>query len=159
MCQYNPASYEPMCFPPSTMLETMKKRIDKLQAVHSILHRLDKTVQSGIKKDYTSAVKADPEAVHPLVRKHPITGRKCLYITEGYTARIVGMPEDESRDLINELTRHCTQPQFIYRHRWQQHDLVMWDDCSTQHKATFDYPASAPRLMHRTTVVSEGAPA
>jgi taurine dioxygenase len=132
----------------------MKQRIDGLQAVHSILKRLDKTVQAGGKKDYTSALKSNPEATHPLVRVHPVTGRKCLYVTEGYTSQIVGMPEDESRDLIAELAQHCIKPEFLYRHRWQQHDLVMWDDCSTQHKATFDYPADAPRLMHRTTVVS-----
>lgn len=134
--------------------ERMKQRIDGLQAVHSILKRLDKTVQAGGKKDYTSALKSNPEATHPLVRVHPVTGRKCLYVTEGYTSQIVGMPEDESRDLIAELSQHCIKPEFLYRHRWQQHDLVMWDDCSTQHKATFDYPADAPRLMHRTTVVS-----
>lgn len=133
---------------------SMKKRIDGLQAVHSILRRLDKTQQSGIKKDYSSAVKSDPEATHPLVRTHPVTGRKCLYVTEGYTARILGLPEDESRDLIAELTQHCIKPEFIYRHHWQQYDLVMWDDCSTTHKATFDYPETTPRLMHRTTVVS-----
>jgi taurine dioxygenase len=133
---------------------SMKQRIDGLQAVHSILKRLDKTVQAGGKKDYTSALKSNPEATHPLVRVHPVTGRKCLYVTEGYTSQIVGMPEDESRDLIAELAQHCIKPEFLYRHRWQQHDLVMWDDCSTQHKATFDYPADAPRLMHRTTVVS-----
>lgn len=134
--------------------ESMKKRIDGLQAVHSILKRLDKTVQAGGKKDYTSALKSNPEATHPLVRVHPVTGRKCLYVTEGYTSQIVGMPEDESSDLIAELSQHCIKPEFLYRHRWQQYDLVMWDDCSTQHKATFDYPADAPRLMHRTTVVS-----
>jgi len=134
--------------------ERMKQRIDGLQAVHSILQRLDKTQQSGGKKDYNDAVKASPEATHPLVRIHPVTGRKCLYVTEGYTSHIVGLPEDESRDLIRELTQHCIKPEFIYRHRWQQHDLVMWDDCSTTHKATFDYPAETPRLMHRTTVVS-----
>ncbi len=134
--------------------ESMRKRIDGLQAVHSILKRLDKTVQAGGKKDYTSALKSNPEATHPLVRVHPVTGRKCLYVTEGYTSQIVGMPEDESRDLIAELAQHCIRPEFLYRHQWQQHDLVMWDDCSTQHKATFDYPADAPRLMHRTTVVS-----
>jgi taurine dioxygenase len=134
--------------------ERMKKRIDGLQAVHSILKRLDKTVQAGGKKDYTSALKSNPEATHPLVRVHPVTGRKCIYVTEGYTSQIVGMPEDESRDLIAELAQHCIKPEFLYRHQWQQHDLVMWDDCSTQHKATFDYPADAPRLMHRTTVVS-----
>lgn len=134
--------------------ERMKKRIDGLQAVHSILKRLDKTVQAGGKKDYTSALKSNPEATHPLVRVHPVTGRRCLYVTEGYTSQIVGMPEDESHDLIAELAQHCIKPEFLYRHQWQQHDLVMWDDCSTQHKATFDYPADAPRLMHRTTVVS-----
>ena len=135
--------------------QSMKKRLEGLQALQSIMHRLSKTVESGIKKDYNAAVKADPEAIHPLVRVHPVNGRKCLYVTEGYTARILGIPEDESRDLIAELTAQCVKPEFTYLHNWRQHDLVMWDDCSTQHKATFDYPESLPRLMHRTTVVSE----
>lgn len=138
---------------------SMKKHLEGLQAVQSIMHRLKQTLESGIKKDYGAALKADPEAVHPLVRVHPVNGRKCLYVTEGYTSRILGIPEDESRDLIKELTAHCIKPEFIYRHNWRRHDLVMWDDCSTQHKATFDYPASTPRLMHRTTVVAEGAAA
>ena len=73
--------------------------------------------------------------------------------------RIIGLPEDESRDLIAELTAHCVKPEFTYLHKWRKHDLVMWDDCTTQHKATFDYPASTPRLMHRTTVVAAGASA
>lgn len=137
----------------------MKKRLDGLQALQSIMFRLKQTLESGIKKDYGDAVKADPEAVHPLVRVHPVNGRKCLYVTEGYTARILGLSDDESRDLIKELTAHIVQPRFLYTHHWRQHDLVMWDDCSTQHKATFDYPAQTPRLMHRTTVVSEGTTA
>ena len=139
--------------------DATKKRIDGLQALQSIMFRLQQTVASGIKKDYGAAVKADPEAVHPVVRVHPVNGRKCLYVTEGYTAKILGLPEDESRDLLKELTAHCTQPEFIYKHAWQQHDLVMWDDCATQHKATFDYPETTPRLMHRTTVVSAGTAA
>lgn len=134
--------------------DAMKKRLDGLQALQSILHRLKQTLDSGIKKDYGAAVKADPEAVHPVVRVHPVNGRKCIYVTEGYTSRILGIPEDESRDLIRELTAHCIKPEFIYSHNWRQNDLVMWDDCSTQHKATFDYPESLPRLMHRTTVVA-----
>ena len=89
-----------------------------------------------------------------MVRVHPVNGRKCLYVTQGYTSRILGIPEDESRELIKELTDHCIKPEFTYRHNWQKYDLVMWDDCSTQHKATFDYPATLPRLMHRTTIVS-----
>jgi taurine dioxygenase len=134
----------------------MKKRLEGLQALQSIMFRLKQTQEAGIKKDYGSAVKADPEAVHPLVRVHPVNGRKCLYVTEGYTEKILGLPADESRDLIKELTAHIVKPEFTYRHNWRNNDLLMWDDCSTQHKATFDYPETTPRLLHRTTVVSEG---
>ena len=134
--------------------ESMKKRLDGLQALQSIIHRHEKTLQSGRKKEYNAAMKADPEAVHPVVRVHPVNGRKCLYVSEGYTVKILGLPEDESKDLIAELTNHCTKPEFQYRHNWRENDLVMWDDCSTQHKATFDYPAATRRRMHRTTVVS-----
>lgn len=132
--------------------ETMKKRLEGLQAAQSAAQHLAKTGGGGAKKDIYSTVKADAEVIHPLVRVHPVNGRKCLYLTEGYTSRIMGLPEDESCDLIAELAAHCVKPEFTYRHNWQQHDLVMWDDCSTQHKATFDYPASLPRRMHRTTV-------
>lgn len=132
----------------------MKKRLEGLEALQSIMYRHEKTLATGRKKEYNAAVKADPEAVHPVVRVHPQNGRKCLYVSEGYTVKIVGLPEDESRDLIAELTAHCTKPEFQYVHNWREHDLVMWDDCSTQHKATFDYPASSRRLMHRTTVIN-----
>jgi taurine dioxygenase len=131
-----------------------KTRIDGLQALQSIIHRHQKTLDSGLKKDYNAAVKADPEAVHPVVRVHPVTGRKCLYVSEGYTVRILGLPDDESKALIAELVSHCTQPQFQYGHNWRAHDLVMWDDCATQHKATFDYPPHLRRRMHRTTVIN-----
>ena len=134
--------------------ESMKKRLDGLQALQSIIHRHQKTLNSGLKKEYNAAVKADPEAVHPVVRVHPINKRKCLYVSEGYTVKILGLPEDESKDLIAELVSHCTKPEFQYVHNWRQHDLVMWDDCSTQHKATFDYPATLRRRMHRTTVIN-----
>ena len=138
----------------NALSQAMKKRLDGLMAVQSIMLRLAKTVDSGIKKEYSAAVKADPEATHPVVRTHPVNGRKCLYVTEGYTAHIIGLPADESRDLLKELTAHCIKPEFTWQHNWRKHDLVMWDDCTTQHKATFDYPATLPRLMHRTTVVA-----
>ncbi|MGZ5091245.1 MAG: TauD/TfdA dioxygenase family protein [Burkholderiales bacterium] len=134
--------------------ESMKKRLAGLQALQSIIHRHEKTLQSGRKKEYNAAVKADPEAVHPVVRVHPITKRKCLYVSEGYSIRILGLPEDESKSLLAELTDHIAKPQFHYRHNWREHDLVMWDDCSTQHKATFDYALPLRRRMHRTTVIN-----
>src|SRR5688500_6739076 len=75
--------------------ETMKKKLEGLQALQSIIYRQQKTHLSGGKKEYNAAVKADPEAVHPVVRVHPVNGRKCLYVSEGYTVRIVGLPEDQ----------------------------------------------------------------
>jgi taurine dioxygenase len=137
--------------------QPMKKRLEGLQAVQSFVHHLAKTERTVDKKDIYTAANAEKEVTQPLVRVHPVNGRKCLYVTEGYTVRIVGMPEDESCDLIAELSAHCVKPGFTYLHNWRQHDLVMWYDCSTQHKATFDYPASLPRLMHRTTVVGGAA--
>jgi taurine dioxygenase len=134
--------------------EGMKRKLEGLQSVHSIIHRHQKTLQSGLKKEYSAAVKADPEAVHPVVRVHPVTGRKCLYVSEGYTVKILGLPPDESTQLIAEITSHIGNPRFHYAHNWRAHDLVMWDDCSTQHKATFDYALPLRRLMHRTTVIN-----
>jgi taurine dioxygenase len=134
--------------------EKMKKELEGLQAVQSIIHRHRKTLESGRKKEYNAAVKADPEAVHPVVRVHPVTGRKCLYVSEGYTVKILGFPDDESSNLISEITAHIARPEFHYRHNWRNHDLVMWDDCSTQHKATFDYALPLRRRMHRTTVIN-----
>ena len=96
--------------------------------------------------------KSVPDVATPVVRTHPFNGRKCLFVNEGHTSYIVGMPRAESDALLAELYRHITQPEFVYRHRWQQGDLLMWDNCSTQHKATFDYDLPLRRLMHRTTI-------
>ncbi len=136
----------------------MKKRIDGLHALHSLTLRDQKSLQAGHRREERSAEqKKNAEAAHPVVRTHPVTGRKCLYVSEGYTVRILDVPEDESKDLLAELTAHCVQPQFLYIHSWRVHDLVMWDDCSTQHKATFDYALPQRRRMHRTTVMQSTA--
>src|SRR3546814_8888382 len=70
--------------------------------------------------------------LHKVVRTHPVTGRKCIYVNEGQTARILDMPEDESRALLQELWAHCTRPEFQYRHRWRVGDLVMWDNIRSE---------------------------
>ena len=119
-------------------------------AMHAWDQPAERLLELGSKADVQLVM---PRLGEPVEPAHAVNGLKCLYVTEGYTSRIVGMPEDESRDLIEELAAQCVKPAFTYLHNWQKHDLVMWDDCSTQHKATFDYPASLPRLMHRTTVV------
>lgn len=77
-----------------------------------------------------------PPVTHPVIRTHPVSGRKALYVSEGLTRTLEGMDEAEGRELICELTRFSTQPQFVYRHRWRPGDLVFWDNRSTMHRAT-----------------------
>ena len=87
-----------------------------------------------------------------MVRIHPITGRRSIYVNEGQTARILSLPEDEARELLEELCTHCTRPEFVYRHRWRIGDLLMWDNIPTQHLAICDYTLPQRRYMHRTTL-------
>ncbi|MEE8287715.1 MAG: TauD/TfdA family dioxygenase, partial [Gammaproteobacteria bacterium] len=92
-----------------------------------------------------------PDVVHPLVRTHPETGRKALFVNEGFTIGIVGMPETAGKALLEKLFQHSVQPSRIYRHGWRAGDLVMWDNRCTMHHAT-EYDLSYTRAMHRTTV-------
>lgn len=92
------------------------------------------------------------DALHPIVRTHPRTGRKCLYVCDGYTHRIEGVSAQRSATLLPELFAHVAKEQFRYRHRWQVGDLLIWDNCAVQHRATFDYPATLRRVMQRCCV-------
>jgi len=89
-----------------------------------------------------------------LVRTHPVTGRKSLYLSS-HAGAILGMPVPEARMLLKDLTDHATQPRFVYVHKWTLHDLVMWDNRQTMHRAR-PFPAHEPRDMRRTTLMSEG---
>ncbi len=92
------------------------------------------------------------DAVHPIVRTHPRTGRKCLYVCDGYTHAIDGWTEDESRETLDALFAHLLDPGFRYRHEWRVGDLLIWDNCAVQHKANFDYPPELRRRMQRCTI-------
>ena len=92
------------------------------------------------------------DAVHPIVRTHPRTGRKCLYVCDGYTHAIDGWTEDESRETLDGLFAHLLDPGFRYRHEWRVGDLLIWDNCAVQHKANFDYPPELRRRMQRCTI-------
>jgi taurine dioxygenase len=89
--------------------------------------------------------------VHPVVRTHPETGRKALFVSEHFTTRIVGIPEDESRSLLAELFAHSVLPAHVYRHRWAPHDLVFWDNRSLMHLAG-GTPDHLLRKLYRTTI-------
>ena len=134
-----------------------RQRISGLKAEFSLANRHAKLVADG---DPAAALsdahqaKAPPVA-HKVVRTHPITGRKSIYVNEGQTSRILGLPVEEARDLLRELCAHCTRPEFVYRHRWRAGDLLIWDNIPTQHIAICDYALPQRRYMHRTTLRGE----
>jgi len=93
---------------------------------------------------------------HPLVRRHPATGRLSLYLSS-HGGAIRGWPLPEARALLRELTEHATQRERVYVHRWQLHDVVMWDNRVTMHRGR-RYPADQPRDMRRTTTIDSQPP-
>ena len=88
-----------------------------------------------------------------LVRTHPVTGRKSLYLSS-HAGTIVGWPMPEARSFLRDLTEHATQPQFVYVHRWRKYDLVMWDNRQTMHRVR-RFDESEVRDMRRTTVAGD----
>jgi len=93
-----------------------------------------------------------PPVVHPLVRTHPETGKKTLYIG-AHTSHIVEQPEAEGRALLDELLEHATQPQFVYTHQWRRGDVVMWDNRCLLHRALANYEMGKhKRVLNRTVV-------
>jgi len=132
--------------------ESMKKRLAGLRAIHRYSARR-RGADSPRPKLTQAQLEETPDIAHPIVRTHPYTGRKSLYVTAGECVGIEGMPKDEAVDLIAELDTHCVRPEFLYRHKWQVGDLLMWDNTSSMHLAICDYALPDRRLMHRTTVI------
>ena len=94
-------------------------------------------------------------ALHPIVRTHAETGCKSLFVNPGFTSHIQGFHQNESRTLLDFLHAHCMKPEFLYRHRWQEHDLIIWDNRCLMHYAVMDYPDDQPRYMERTTCIGD----
>jgi taurine dioxygenase len=127
--------------------EAMKQQLHGLRAIH----------RAGAKQyapgsQLAAAVKDLPDALHPVIRTHPVTGRRAIYVRAGECVGIVGMPDAEALPLIQELSDFVTRPEFLYRHQWRLGDLLMWDNCCAQHLAVKDYDLPQRRLMHRVTV-------
>ena len=132
-----------------TLPTDVKARIGGLRAIHSYQNPRKKQLSPG--RD--ALIRLDdhhkPPVSHPVVRSHPVTGRKCLYVNQQYCMGIEGMNEDEGRELIDYLCRHITREEAQYRHRWAEGDLLIWDDCAIQHCAVGDYNLPQRRLIHR----------
>ena len=127
----------------------MKARIDGLQ----VIHKYQSSRQTNrVTRRPESEMKAMPEATHPLVRPHPQTGRRALYLNANRMEQVVGLDRAASDALLDELIAHAIEPRFQYRHVWRQGDVVIWDNRCTMHKANADYPEGERRLMHRVVV-------
>lgn len=96
-----------------------------------------------------------PPVEHPIVRCHPRTGRKSLYVARDDCTGIIGKDEREGLALIEALADHIIKPEFVYQHEWQVGDVVVWDNCTVQHRAVLDYELPQRRLMWRTTIKGE----
>lgn len=131
----------------------LRKAIDGRKASHSYTARYSETKFEGNwRPTLTPEQLAQVRVVdHPIVRTHPETGRKALFVSEGFTTAIVGLPEDESRQILNELYARSVLPENIYRHPWQAHDMVFWDNRSLIHLAA-GCPPQLRRKLFRTTI-------
>jgi len=131
-----------------TLPDAIKRRIDGRKA----LNAYDYDTAATIRKSEVPA--GAPRFAHPVVRTHPVTGRKALYVNRLMTRSIEGLPADESEDLLNLLFDHQEQPQFVYEHVWRPGDLLMWDNRCTLHART-DFSPGERRLMRRVTILGE----
>ncbi|MDA0306217.1 MAG: TauD/TfdA family dioxygenase [Proteobacteria bacterium] len=119
-----------------------QNRIEGLNAVHRYGYRGGSAV---VDLNDTQGTR-HPDVIHPMVRPHPLSGKKALFVNPGFTVAIEGLSEEESRDLLNELFEHATEPDLIYRHAWKPGQLVASDNRTTIHCATAGYEGHARTL-------------
>jgi len=129
-----------------------KKKVEGRKA----LHDFDKLSRiSGAKKQSEQDGSVLPPVWQPMVRRHPVTGRKSLYISPIYNDVIEGMEDAEAGDFIQELAEFAGQDRFVYKHKWETDDILLWDNRCTMHIVTPHDPMER-RVMHRTTIVGDG---
>lgn len=130
----------------------MRQRIDGLRAVHKYRSRRN---QSWVARRSAEEAAETPPVDHPLVRTHPKSGRQSLYINPNRIDHILGWNEEDSDALLDALYEFAFQPQFQYRHRWQNGDVIVWDNRCTMHRANADYDINQLRVMHRIMLEGE----
>lgn len=132
----------------------VKDRIETLDAEHDILQsfgwRITDEKRDQLRRDH-------PPQVHPIVRRHPVTGERHLFVNHVFTTRIVGLPTDESRELLAYLIERVKIPEYQVRVRWSPNAITVWDNQATQHYAILDY-WPAERVMERVTVAGTDRP-
>jgi taurine dioxygenase len=136
-----------------TLPAALRSAVEGRRAEHSYLCKYDELRRRNPWRPALSAAqiaKVRPVS-HPIVRTHPETGRRALFVSEHFTTRVIGLPESESRELLDQLFAHSTRPEHLYRHRWQANDMVFWDNRSLMHLAA-GCPDHLRRRLNRTTI-------
>jgi taurine dioxygenase len=133
----------------------VRSRVDSLHAVHSLAHLTNRQREHNPHKEPLTEEqkRRSPDVVHPLVRVHPVTGRRSLLLGSMVIREVVEQPGAEGKALLQELLDHATQERYLYRHHWQVGDLVVWDNRAVMHTATPCDRTRHRRLLFRTTVV------
>lgn len=139
--------------------EQIKRRIAGLKGIHAVSKLKNRRVRISPRrpdgKDFYERQKAIPDQIWPLVRTHPVTRQKALYLSPRFTIGIEGITQAEADEILDVLFDHQIRGQFVYRHKWQDRDLVMWDNRCVIHRATGGYEYPDVREMHRTVVAGD----
>ena len=141
----------------AALSKPMQALLDGLSASHDIRKSFPATRFALTDADaarFEKAKQDHPPVSHPVVRTHPVSGKKGLFVSEGFTTHINELTETESDALLRFLFAHATHPNFQVRWHWQAGDVAIWDNRATQHFANFDY-GTAHRIMHRATVLGD----
>ena len=144
------AAYEALSEPFKQLLTGLSAEHDFKKSFQEYKYR--KTPEEH--QRWQQAVDKHPPVQHPVIRTHPVSGKKALFVNEGFTTRIVELSEKESDAVLRFLFAHATRPEFQVRWRWQPDDLAIWDNRVTQHYANADY-YPARRIMQRATVLGD----
>ncbi|MEG3110767.1 taurine dioxygenase [Pantoea sp. T14] len=144
------AAYEALSTPLKTLLAELHAEHDFKKSFQEFKYRKSEEEHQR----WQQAVAKHPPVQHPVIRTHPVSGKKALFVNEGFTTRIVDLREKESEALLGFLFAHATKPEFQVRWRWQPNDVAIWDNRVTQHYANADY-YPARRVMHRATVLGD----
>ena len=137
--------------------QEMKTRLDGMSVLHDFnkFWEMMRREKGSKRPPLTEAQRnAKPPVSHPIFLVHPITGRKVLYANPGYSVRINELPEHESDEVLAFLFRHQLKPEYRYRHEWERHDLLMWENFGTIHNAIADYGPDEHRLIRRCQVMA-----
>jgi taurine dioxygenase len=144
------------CAAYEALSDGMKQMLHVLRAEHSSRHVFGESYhaaadQADLDGRYANPEKATQDAVHPVIIRHPLSGRPSIYVNGDFTVKFEGWSREESQPLLDYLYAHITRPEFCYRFQWRQGSIAIWDNRATQHNAINDYHGYR-RLMHRITI-------